>query len=221
MQWQPYGKRRSGAKPNDRGVALVLVLLSLLVLSVLAAAIIFTARAETFAAYNYKLDTEADYLAKAGIQQALAWFRSSRYTAVSQTLAPTYYNVTSSGSPLYLYTTNASPVECIFSGCANSTTGSNQVTLIGFGSGSSNYPISSVITNFNQDLCNARVTGDTGNSGVFSINASLLSYQTISTGTPPVLTTQPMETWLITSHATWTGSSLLAGISRVTSMTPG
>ena len=64
---------------SERGVALILVLLAMLVLSVLAAAIVFTARSETFAAYNYKLDTQADYLAKAGIQRAVNWFRANGY----------------------------------------------------------------------------------------------------------------------------------------------
>lgn len=196
----------NGCREHDKGVALILVMLSLLVLSVLTATIVFTARAETFASYNYKLDTQADYLAKAGIQQALAWFRSSRYTIVSQAQAPTYYNLTSSGDPLYLYTSNASPVRCI-SGCSSTAAGSNQVQFVGFGSGSSNYPISSVATNFSSDLVNVRVTGDKGNSGTFSINATLLSYQTVSTGAPPSIQQTPMESWLITSHATWTGGS--------------
>lgn len=196
---------------RNHGVALILVMLSLLVLSVLAATIVFTARAETFASYNYKLDTQADYLAKAGIQQAVAWFRSSRYTIVSQIQAPLYYNVTSSGDPLYLYTANNSPVQCI-SSCSNTTAGSNQVQLMGIpGTGSSNYPISGVATNFASDLVNVRVTGDAGNSGTFSISAILLSYQTVSTGAPPVIQQSPMETWLITSHATWTGTSGMTG----------
>ena len=76
---------------REQGVALILVLLAMLVLSVLAAAIVFTARSETFASYNYKLDTQADYLAKAGIQRAINWFRSSHYRAVSQSEANTYY----------------------------------------------------------------------------------------------------------------------------------
>ena len=59
---------RSQGRAKDGGVALILVLLSMLVLSVLAATIVFTARSETLASYNFKLDTQADYLAKAGIQ---------------------------------------------------------------------------------------------------------------------------------------------------------
>jgi len=60
-------------------------------------------------------------------------------------------------------------------------------------------------------LANVRVTDDAGNSGTFSINALLLSYQTVSTGTPPVIQQTAMEPRLIRAHATWTGSSAASG----------
>src|SRR5579863_6337291 len=112
----PIEKVKPEGKGRDRGIALILVLLAMLVLSVLAAAIVFTARAETFASYNYKLDTQADYLAKAGIQHAVNWFRSTHYRAITESEANNYYLVTSSGSPFNLFTSNASPVTCK-SGC--------------------------------------------------------------------------------------------------------
>ena len=199
---------------SERGMALILVLLAMLVLSVLAAAIVFTARSETFAAYNYKLDTQADYLAKAGIQRAVNWFRSAHYRAVAQSEANTYYLVTSSGSPFNLYTSNSSPVVCK-SGCPSNNSG---VQLIGFGSGSSNFPSISnsestpraVADAFASDLndpANTRVSADADNSGYFNVNAVLLNYQTVNVGDDPPLTATPVETWLITSRATWTGGS--------------
>lgn len=200
-------------RASDRGVSLILVMLALLVLSVLAAAIVFSARSETYASHNYMLNTEADYLAKAGIQQALNWFRSGRYQAVSQGQASTYYSVSSDSSTYKLLTANTSPVQCI-SGCSSLN---SPVQLIGYGSGSSNYPNitngggTAVATAFASDLVSVRLTGDPDNSGMFSVNAILLGYQTVSTGTPPVLTTVPVETWLITSLGTWTGTSSHSG----------
>src|SRR5690242_20262882 len=116
---------------DDRGVALILVLLAMLVLSVLAASIVFTARSETFASQNYKLDTQADYLAKAGIQRAINWLRSSHYRAVTEAEANTYYQVSSTGAPYNLYTSNTSQVTCI-SSC---TTNNAYVQLIGYNNG--------------------------------------------------------------------------------------
>ena len=203
-----------GQKGRERGIALILVLLAMLVLSVLAAAIVFTARSETFASYNYKLDTQADYLAKAGIQRAINWFRSSHYRAVSESEANTYYTVTSTGSPFNLFTSNASPVICK-SGCPSAN---SPVQLIGFGSGSSNYPdidntessardVAAAFASDLNDPSNTRVTADSGDSGFFNVNAVLLNYQTVNVGYLPPYATNPVEAWLITSKATWTGNS--------------
>jgi len=206
---------RTARGSTESGVALILVMLALLVLSTLAAAMIISARSETLASYNYKLNTQADYLAKAGIQQAVNWFRSQRYQPVTQSQATTYYSVTSDGSVFSLYTSNASPVQCI-SSCGSTNA---SVQLIGYGSGSSNYPNindaggTAVAAAFANDLVNVRVTGDANNSGTFSVRATLLNYQTVNPniatcpspagGAPPC----PVETWLITSLGSWTGGS--------------
>lgn len=213
MRETMHRKLRAKRNVPERGIALILVLLAMVVLSLLTAAIVFTARADIIASHNYKLTTQADYLAKAGVQQALNWLRSSRYQAVSQNSASTYYNVSATGSIYNLYTSSTSPVRCIASSpscpSANST-----VQLIGIsGTGSSNYPNInnavgvSVASAFASDLVNARITGDASNSGTFSINAVLLNYQTLNVGNPPEVTAQAVETWLITSHAEWTGPS--------------
>ncbi len=220
--------------PTSRGVALILVMLAMLVLTMLAATIVFTARAETFASNNYKLDTQADYLAKAGIQRATNWFRSSHYKAVTQNLmiVPTtqVYQATSTGSPFFLYLSNGSAVQCnaVSTYACSDTSSSNRVQLIGYGSGSSNYPDLNnteatprkVITAFASDLndpANTRITADAADSGYFNINATLLNYQTVIL-TPPLPSPLPsscvtsgtttycaVETWMISSKGTWTG----------------
>lgn len=206
LRFQEVGM--SGLKA-DRGISLLIVMLALLVLSVLAAAMIFTARSETFASYNYRLDTEADYMAKAGIQEAVNWFRSGRYQALSPTQAPAYYNVTSDGSVFNLLTANSQAVQCL-TGCPNAI---SPVQLIGYGSGSSNYPNISnsggtaVASAFSSDLVNVAVTGDASHAGTFSVSATLLNYQTVNTGQPPNVSQVPIETWLVTSQGTWTGNS--------------
>lgn len=200
-------------RPSERGVALILVLLALLVLSVLAAAMVFSARSDTLASYNYKLDTQADYLAKAGIQQALDFFRSQDYQPVLNAQAASYYDVKQINPLFNLYDSEASPLTCI-SGCASAN---GQVQLIGIsGSGSSNYPgINNssgvpVATAFASDLSGRRVTGDANNSGTFSVNAVLIDYRTVNAPfcvpswiAPPC----PVETWLVTSQGIWTGGS--------------
>jgi Tfp pilus assembly protein PilV len=213
MRIRSFSNDRRRVGP-EQGIALILVLLAMLVLSVLAAAIVFTARSETFASYNYKLDSQADYLAKAGIQRAVNWFRSNHYQPVTESNADIYYLVTSGGSPFNLFTSNASPVICK-SGCPSNN---SSVQLIGFGGGSSNYPdinntestpreVAEAFTSDLNDPANTRVAADADDSGYFNVNAVLLNYQTVNVGYLPPLTVTPVETWLITSKATWTGGS--------------
>jgi hypothetical protein len=236
------GRRRTAAGDKcvgAQGVALILVMLAMLILSVLAATIVFTARAETFASQNYKLDTQADYLAKAGIQRAVNWLRSTHYQPV-RPCAPQYapactdpnpsgiYNLTSTGSPYYLYTSQTSPVKtCASPPCLafNET-----VQLFGYGSGSSQYPDMfnsettprKVVAAFKSDLndstyTNNRISGDASDSGYYEIDATLLSYSSVNVSPAPspvpsycvqtTVVTCPLETWLITSKAIWTGPS--------------
>lgn len=220
---------------GQRGVALILVMLAMLVLSVLAASIVFTARSETFASYNYKLDTQADYLAKAGIQRAINWLRSNRYQPASPTQAALYYQVSQidpANNP-NLYTADTSPVKCKAAGSTCAAAG-QIVQLIGFGTGlagssSNNYPIGflnaggwTVGAAFTADLNDStftanRISGDAANSGYYMVNATLLNYRTVNVNPPPAITptycttatfvTCPMETWLITARAVWTGPS--------------
>lgn len=190
---------------REHGVALIVVLLALLILSILTATLVFLARSETMASSNYKLDTQADYLAKAGIQEARNWFASPRYQAVSQAQAGTSYNVSPTGPPYNLWTFNTSPVQCIASTCSSLK---GTVQLIGIpGTGSSNYPINSVALKFASDMAEVPLTGDAKNSGSFSVNAVLLNYETVNTGTLAGVTATPIETWLITSRATWSGGA--------------
>ena len=203
----------------DSGIALILVMLAVLVLSVLAAAIVFTGRTETFAAYSFKLDAQADYVAKAGIENAVNWLRSNHYAAVSQAqmLTTPYYNVTA--EPKYrLYSANNTPIQCVASS-PSCPSQSSTVQLIGYGSGSSNYPNitnglgTAVSTAFANDLNNngngVRVTGDSDHAGLFWVNLYLLNYQTVNCSSCGQAT--PLETWLVTAKGVWTGGSTQTG----------
>jgi Tfp pilus assembly protein PilX len=205
---------------NQDGVALILVMLLMLVLSLLAATLVFTARSETFASLSYRQDTEADYVAKAGIQAAVNWFRSSHYQAVPDNQATTYYNAIQGSPPWQLKTSNTSPVQCVNSSLSKCKKPNNQVQLISYGTDTTVYPADLlntlappvlVTTDFTNSLQNVSVTtGSSGNSGVFCVNAYLLNYQTVNCPSC-VVTPAPMETWLVTSEGVWGGTSCAAG----------
>lgn len=216
---------REKVEPPPRGVALILVMLAILVLSVLAAAIIFSARSETFASYNYRISTQADYVAKAGLQKALNFFNSDQYKAVDPSGPDTTYQASQyATTPVALYNATTRTVKCI----ANCPSSNRPVILAVDSSGNfnGNYP-----TNFNNTAGETIPTafasrfynvgldplGSSNNSGQFTVSATLEEYYTVNDAFYPTINRKPYEVWLVTSTGTW-NSNLGAGTAKPTSV---
>ncbi|PYV35484.1 MAG: hypothetical protein DMG22_02240, partial [Acidobacteria bacterium] len=60
-------------KESEGGVALILAMLAILILSVLAASIIFLSQTETWTTLDYRLTTQSRYAAEAGVQRTMNW----------------------------------------------------------------------------------------------------------------------------------------------------
>lgn len=56
------------AKKNEKGSALILVMILILVISVMGASMMFLARSETWSSLNYRMMTQARYAAETGVQ---------------------------------------------------------------------------------------------------------------------------------------------------------
>ncbi len=123
----------------------MIVMFALLVLTTLAAAIIYTTQTEVQTTGNYKLVTQARYVAEAGVQSTLDWLGNS-YAAPS-----------SFGS----YNTTKSPVQYT----------NNPVILSAMAGTNSNYPDATVQTAFNTALNAQSVPGIPG--GSYSTYATL------------------------------------------------
>ena len=202
---------RPTAHSAPAGVALILVMLAILVLSVLAASIVFSARSEAFASYNYRISTQADYVAKAGLQQALNFFNSDKYKPVAPGDATTYYDVSQYSSvPVVLYNTKYRPVRCI----ANCATANSAVVLSMDSSGNFNGNYPTPLTNADgSTIGNAFATrfydvalnplSSSFNSGQFTVTAQLEEYYTVNDAFYPALNPKPFEVWYIVSTGTW------------------
>lgn len=200
----------------DSGVALILVMLAILVLTTLAAAMVFSARSETLASYNYRIATQAEYASQAGVQRALNFFTSSRYVGLPPTSASTYYDVsTYANNPTDVFYSDGTPVQCL-SGC---TGGAGNVMLRG---SSGNYPPSlatgsiDVVGNWNTDMTNITISDGSGGSGTFTVVATLLDYHTVNDAFFGVAATgcsdsqaglgvcrKGFEVWRVVSRGTW------------------
>jgi hypothetical protein len=162
---------------KDKGIAIIIALLTVLILSTLGAAIIFSTQEEITTTYNFKRLTQARYAAEAGAQSTINW------------IIYNYTNPTNYAN----FDMSKTPVQYM-----------NQPVVLSALSGTSgNYPDSTLQTAFNTALSNQSVPGlDVGVS--YSTTATL---QTMQVVTPFGGTTQvPLQSWLIRSQATLGGS---------------
>jgi hypothetical protein len=171
--------RRSPA--GDDGVAMVLSLLFMLLLSALGTAMLVLSRSETLSSVNYRMMSQARYGAESGVHKAAHYLLNS-YTlpATSGTDLLSSYNLTV--SPV---TYNGQPV--VLSSLAGVT---------------SNYPVEATRTAFAANAVGSMPVGNA--TVVYSSAATLLSMrQVIPYGSIAPLTVQ---TWRLTARGTIQGA---------------
>ena len=157
--------------PDENGVALILAMLVLLVLSTIGAALVFVTQTEIWSSSNYRTMLQARYAAEAGAQSAVNW--------LSYTFTPPTSGQLSSNFTLTTY-----PVKCSTGCSANGSA----IVLSAMDGVTANYPIAAQQTSFNTTLYNTSVPGVNVNTATFQVSATLL--RATSTG---------FLTWQITS----------------------
>src|ERR1700722_9838891 len=112
-------------RSSQKGIALILTLILLFVLSVMAVSLMFISQTETWSSLNYRLTSQARDGAEAGLNSAANY------------IVNTYTEPGGGGDPTSAYNTTVSPVQSP----AAQTTG-HDVILSGLASQASNYPVS-------------------------------------------------------------------------------
>ena len=92
--------RTQDTRSGERGIALIVVLFMVLILSVLGSSLMFVARTETMSSLNYKTMSQARYGAESGV-----------HDAVNHLLWEYVPPGTNPGDPLAAYDMTKSPVE--------------------------------------------------------------------------------------------------------------
>jgi hypothetical protein len=167
------------ARKHEKGVALILTMILILVLSVMAVSMLFISQSETWSGMNYRMMTQARYGAEAGVHKAANFLQSANYTA--PTAAQIAANFTTTGSPI-VYSSAPAALS------ANSSLGSN------------NYPIASDRTGF-AALSGTLAAGNTTVS--YQPYAKLLAIQSFVGY--PAATSAVVEKWEITSDGSISG----------------
>lgn len=165
-------------RSNQRGSALLFTLILVLVLSVMAASLMFLARSETWSSMNYRMMTKVRYGAEAGVNAAANFLMSNNYVPPAAGPTGTFVG----------YTTTTYPVT--------DAGGINPIYLSSLKTQASNYPNTAM-----QGAFYGASSGNlqSGNATVrYSASAKLLSMVSIV----PFGTTTPMtiQTWEITGH---------------------
>lgn len=172
---------------REKGIALIITLILVFVMSVMAISLMFVSQSETWSSLNYRLMSQTRDGAEAGINSGASFIVNS------------YTEPGGAGDPTSAYNTSASPVQYP----ASSTSG-HDVILSGNTNQSSNYPVSSVQTAFNTSgVGYGSLTA--GNATVqYNAYAKLLSMHTAFT---PFGTTVPttVQTWQIVSDGNING----------------
>lgn len=166
---------------HERGIALILALMLMSVLSVLGASLMFLAQTETASSMNYRTMSQARYAAEAGVQKATNFL-----------LDPTQYATPTAADllgPGCVRTT--SPVTC----------GGQEVILSATTAQASNYPVPAVQTAYNAAGQGTLVSGNL--SLTFGSYARLLGLQVFDAyGGGQGVT----ETWEVVANGNLSGS---------------
>jgi Tfp pilus assembly protein PilX len=168
-------------RSGQKGVALILTLILLFVLSVMAVSLMFISQTETWSSLNYRLTSQARDGAEAGINSAANFIVSPS----------TYTEPGGVGDPTSAYSTTVSPV----------TYGGHPVTLSAMGTQTAYYPVSSVQTAFNTSGA-GKGSMTAGNTTInYNTYATLLSMTQAfhKFGDPPTTNTT-VQTWQIVSE---------------------
>jgi hypothetical protein len=139
-------------RENERGVALIVVLMAMGILSIMAASMVLVAQTETFSSQNYRLMSQARYGAESAVHRATNYLMHTY-------AAPT-------GAGLAAFTTTVSPVTCA-SGCTGTVVLSSVPAVTG------NYPDGSVQTAFS-GASSGTLAGGTNPVG-YGATATLIS----------------------------------------------
>src|SRR5262245_29168879 len=172
-------------RSGERGIAMILALFMVLILSVLAASLIFVARTETFSSLNYRTMAEARYGAESAVHSTVNYLLSADYPA------PT--------TPYPDYDITQSPVRLVANG--------RPAVLSSDEGWGSNYPVEAVRAAFVG--ASAGQLSEVGASSImYTSRATLLSMKSIPDAASGIWTT--LQTWEVTGRGRVAGAASAA-----------
>jgi Tfp pilus assembly protein PilX len=168
-------------RAKEKGIALILALLLVLVTSVIAVSLASVGRTEAFASMNYRLMSQSRDAAEGGVHKAANFLMYS------------YSKPGGAGNPLTNYGLTTSPV----------TSNGNAVVLSANSKVNSNYPVSADQSSFNSAAQGSVTAGNTTIN--YTTSAQLLSMRQFTPYGQPAGTYTTIQTWAITADGSVSG----------------
>lgn len=206
--------KQGSEKRSEKGVALILALIMVFVLSVMAVSLMFISQTETWSSLNYRMMSQARDGAEAGIYAGSNYIvntyvqpgSTSSSSAFNQyqknpfSLFPVAYAATTTTDPTTSYNTLVTPVQY------PSTYSSGHDVLLTADGKQSNYPISSVQSAFNANGVGYGSITANGTTVNYATEAKLMSMRQAFTpfGKSSTYKTT-VQTWKLTSIGSVTG----------------
>ncbi len=88
--------RRVSGSGRESGVALIIALICLFVMSTLAVGVLYSTQSEVWTTSNYRAVTQARYIAEAGAQQALNYLQTQSTITSAASFTSSYFNYSTS-----------------------------------------------------------------------------------------------------------------------------
>lgn len=189
---------------NEEGVALVSTLLFLAILAILATALVFTVQNEMKTSTAYKYTEQAFFVADAGVQKAINWFRNSYMPLIDSSVDGSLYYIGAEN-----YDTAESPVQY----------NNDPVVLAGQSGSISVFPNNdgSYATAFANLFSYASLQANEDNTGEYAVNATLLKHAPSTFIDPATFLSYPsaVERWRIDSIGYWGSNANPMGVSNI------
>jgi len=181
-------------RENEQGVALITTLLFLTVMGLLSTTLVFTVQNEMKSSTSYKYSQQAFYIADAGVQKAVYWYRNN-------------YNPLTAATGANSFDMAECPVEI----------NNIQVMLAGQEGSESMFPDESCIASFADEFTNRSLYADEKNSGTYAVNSTLLKYESAMFLDPDTFVQyqSAIERWRVDSIGYWGNANNPMGVSRI------
>ena len=185
--------RTMHSRKNEQGIALITTLLFLTVMGLLSTTLVFTVQNEMRSSAAYKYNQQAFYVADAGIQKSLHWYRNS-YTPIPDI----------GGN---IYDTTQCPVEY----------NNEPVMLAGKTGYDSAFPDSGVISTFLNEFNNKTLSANEKNTGAYAVNATLVKHTPVTFLDLTNFTRyqSAIERWVVDSTGYWGSVNNPIGVVRI------